>query len=107
MEEELNDQPISLNSPRNVGIDHQLAGQINNEVVVPKQSFKKGLLQPNSESSSSTPESLVKLAQASLQFGELLGVRVTGNMQAAISRITTPLKKLRKKSKQARKTAKD
>jgi len=49
----------------------------------------------------------VKLAQESLQIGELLGVRVTDNVEAAIARITTPLKKLRKKSKNSRKTAKD
>ena len=84
-----------------------MVSQAETEDIDPKPSYKKGLLQTTSESSSSTPESLVKLPQESLQIGELLGVRVTGNVEAAISRITTPLKKLRKKSKNSRKTAKD
>ena len=68
--------------------------------------LKKVLLQPNFESSSSTPESLVKLAKESLQIGELLGVRVTRNVEAAISRITTPLKKLRNKGKKSKRFTK-
>jgi len=58
----------------------------------------KDIQQASSEgtSSSSTSSSLIRLAQDSLHIRELLGVRVTGNVAAAISRITSPLKKGRK-----------
>ena len=61
--------------------------------------YKEALLHvPSSpDSSASTPESLIKLAHDSLQIGELLGVKVIGNLEAAISRITEPLKKNRSK----------
>jgi len=72
-----------------------------------KRSYKSALLQNNAESSSSTPESLVKLAKESLHIGELIGIRVTGNVEAAISRITTPLKKLRNRSKRSKRSVKD
>jgi len=39
-----------------------------------------------------TSESLVRLAHEALQIGEILGVRVIGDKQAAISKITKPLK---------------
>jgi len=106
-ETELSDQAYALGPQRSVG-EHQSADTHPNTESLPhKLSYKKILLQSNSESSSSTPESLVNLAKESLQVGELLGVRVTGSVEAAISRITTPLKQLRKKSKKARHTARD
>jgi len=49
-----------------------------------------------SVSTTETSESLVRLAHESLQIGEILGIRVIGNKQVAISRITKPLKKNRK-----------
>jgi len=36
---------------------------------------------------------MIKLAEESLQVGELLGVRVIGNKKAAVARITDHLKK--------------
>jgi len=49
----------------------------------------------------------VQLAHDSLKFGELLGVRVIGNVEAAISRIVTPLKKIRRQGKKLKKATKD
>jgi len=69
--------------------------------------FKKALIQSNSETTSSDSDSLVQLAHDSLKFGELIGVRVTGNVEAAISRIVSPLKKIRKQGKKLKKTTKD
>ena len=46
-----------------------------------------------------TSESLKRLAHESLQLGEILGVKVIGDYEAAISRITKPLKKNRSKKK--------
>jgi len=59
--------------------------------------FKKGVLQePTSTNSTEiTSESLKQLAYESLQIGELLGVKVNGDYEAAVSRITKPLKKNR------------
>jgi len=48
-----------------------------------------------------TSESLKQLAHESLQLGEILGVKVIGDYEAAISRITKPLKKNRSKKKSA------
>uniref|UniRef100_A0A7C9A347 Uncharacterized protein n=1 Tax=Opuntia streptacantha TaxID=393608 RepID=A0A7C9A347_OPUST len=48
-----------------------------------------------------TSESLKHLAHESLQLGEILGVKVIGDYEAAISRITKPLKKIRSKKKSA------
>jgi len=101
------DQSNSLGSQRCVGEHKTVDSQPNTGSLPHRPSYKKILLHSNSESSSSTPESLVKLAKESLQVGELLGVRVTGSVEAAISRITTPLKQLRKKSKKTRKTSRD
>ena len=72
-----------------------------------KNSYKEALLNVQSEASSSTSESLVELAKKSLHFGELLGLQVTGDVEAAISRITTPLKKNRKQENRSKKTAKN
>jgi len=77
--------------------------QCEQEIQSPRLSYKKALIQAPSESSTSTSESLIELAKKSLQFGELLGVRVTGDMDAAISRITTPLKKSRQQGKRSNK----
>jgi len=66
---------------------------------VRRLNYKEVLAQPNSENSSSTSESLVQLAHDSLHFGELLGIRVFGSVEAAISRITSPLKKAESKAK--------
>jgi len=65
-------------------------------------SYKKALLQSNSVDTGSTSESLIKLAHEALHIGELLGVRVTGNVEAAVSRITSPLKKSRKQGKRSK-----
>jgi len=56
---------------------------------------KKELLQePTSTNSTEiTSESLKQLAYESLQVGELLGVKVIGDYDAVVSRITKPLKK--------------
>jgi len=64
----------------------------------------KAIQQNNSEdtSSSSTSGSLIRLAQESLHIGELLGVKVIGNVAAAISRITSPLKKGRKQGRKGK-----
>ena len=72
-----------------------------NSVV--KTSYKKALLHVPSSSTStdSTSESLVKLAHESLQFGKLLGVRVTSDYKAAVSIITKPLKKIKGKGRSA------
>jgi len=70
-------------------------------------SYKEALLNDQSEASSSTSESLIELAKKSLQVGELLGLRVTGDVEAAISRITTPLKKSRKQGKRSKKNSKN
>ena len=80
--------------------------QCEQEVQSPRLSYKKALLQAQSESSTSTSESLIELAKKSLQIGELLGVRVIGDVDAAISRITTPLKKSRKQEKRSNKATK-
>ena len=64
-------------------------------------------MQSNSEPTSSDSDSLVQLAHDSLKFGELIGVRVTGNVEAAISRIVSPLKKTRKQGKRSKKATKD
>jgi len=69
--------------------------------------FKKALIQSTPETTSSDSDSLVQLAHDSLKFGELLGVRVTGNVEAAISRIVTPLKKIRRQGKKLKKATKD
>ena len=67
--------------------------------------YKEALLQGISSPASptSTLESLVKVAQDSLKIGELLGVKVIENLDAAISRITEPLKKTRAKAKDSAK----
>jgi len=53
----------------------------------------------SSNSSDSTSESLKQLAQESLKVGEILGVKVIGSYEAAIARITKPLKKARGQKK--------
>jgi len=70
-----------------------------------KFSFKEAPFHASSSSTSteSTSESLVKLAHESLKFGGLIGVRVTGDYEAAVSRITKPLKKIRGKGRRASK----
>ena len=55
----------------------------------------------SSKETGETSESLKKLAHESIQIGEILGVKVTGDYEAAISRITKPLKKNRSKEKRA------
>jgi len=47
----------------------------------------------SSSSTNETSESMVRLAQESLQVGELLGVRMIGDKKAAVARITDHLKK--------------
>jgi len=61
----------------------------------------KTLLQAttSSNSSESTSESLKQLAHESLKVGEILGVKVIGSYEAALSRITKPLKKARGQKK--------
>jgi len=80
------------------GAEHPITDRAENQ--------KKATQQANSEetrsSSNITSESLIRLAQESLHIGELLGVRVTGNVAAAISRITSPLKKGRKQGKKGK-----
>ena len=82
-------------------IEQDSANQIQqrNQEGSKKLNFREALLQSTPESSNSSSESLVQLTHESLKFGELLGVRVTGNAEAAISRIVTPLKKIRKQGK--------
>ena len=53
---------------------------------------KKGTQNTMSSSTSQTPKSLVRIAHESLQVGQLLGVRITGNRLSAITRITRSLK---------------
>ena len=80
------------------GIDHR-------KVLSTPINYKGALLQGNASPSSlaSTPSSLVKLAHESLQIGEMLGVKVIGNLDAAIARITEPLKKHRAEARRATK----
>jgi len=52
---------------------------------------------PQSNSSSKTTESMAKLALESLEVGELLGVKVIGKKEVALKRITSGLKKVRKR----------
>jgi len=92
-----------MGSQRCTGGHKSNDSQPNTDIQAQGKSYKSILLQSNSDSSNSTSESLVNLAKESLQIGELLGVRVTGSVEAAISRITTPLKNLRKESKKTRK----
>ena len=72
-----------------------------------KSVTQQAISEETSNSSNSTSESLIRLAQDSLHIGELLGVRVTGNVAAAISRITSPLKKGRKQGKKGKFVTKD
>ena len=74
---------------------------IQNDNDLAPANYKEALLQGISPPASpaSTPESLVRLAHDSLQIGELLGVKVIGNLDAAIPRITEPLKKSRAKAR--------
>ena len=75
---------------------------------VPKElNFKKALVQSNSEHTCSDSDSLVQLAHDSLKFGELIGVQVTGNVEATIARIVLPLKKSRKQGKKPNKATRD
>ena len=53
----------------------------------------------SSTESEGTTDSMIKLAEESLQVGELLGVRLVGNKKAAISRITDHLKKRKAQGK--------
>uniref|UniRef100_A0A7C9AUC6 Uncharacterized protein n=1 Tax=Opuntia streptacantha TaxID=393608 RepID=A0A7C9AUC6_OPUST len=55
----------------------------------------------SSNSTEVTSESLKQLAHKSLQFGEILGVKVIGDYEAAVSRTTKPLKKNRGKKRGA------
>jgi len=63
---------------------------------------KKALLKPSSVSTNKTSESLVRLAHESLEIEKILGVRMTRNEQAAVSRITKPLKNRKAKGESAR-----
>jgi len=74
-----------------------------NQTASKQLNFKQALSQASPTYTSSDSESLVQLAQDSLKFGELLGVRVTENVEAAISRIVSPLKKIRKQGKKTKK----
>jgi len=103
----LSEQSNPVYSPSFMNEDRAGISIDNSEDANQKRSYKIALLQNNAESSSSTPESLVKLAKESLHIGELIGIRVTGNVEAAISRITTPLKKIRKRSKKSKRSVKD
>ena len=88
-------QSIGMTSSRGiVEQDQQEEGLLN---------FKKGVLQePTSTNSTEiTSESLKQLAYESLQIEELLGVKVIGDYEAAVSRITKPLKKNRGKKRGA------
>ena len=76
--------------------EQQLAGKVGNQKEVTQQAISEDT------SSNSTSESLIRLAQESLHISELLGVRVTGNVAVAISRITSPLKKGRKQGKKGK-----
>ena len=103
----LSEQSNPVHSPKIMNVDRAVDSIDTKEDASQKRSYKSALLQNNAESSSSTPESLVKLAKESLHIGELLGIRVTGNVEAAISRITTPLKKLRNKNKKSKRSVRD
>ena len=83
--------------------DNRVSKQGQKDSNVVKASYKKALLQVPSSSTStdSTSESLVRLAHESLKIGELLGVKVTGDFEAAVSRITKPLKKIKGKGRSA------
>jgi len=91
--------------------DHKHRGSkhIQNDPTVVKPSYKKALLHVPSTptSSDSTSKSLVRLAHDSFQIGELLRVRVTGDLEAAVSRITKPLKKNKAKARGALKERED
>ena len=73
---------------------------VNGDELTPSQ---QALLQEPALSNSTevTSESLKQLAHESLQIGEILGVKVIGDYEAAISRITKPLKKNRGKKRSA------
>jgi len=81
----------------------QVTNKANNLVT-----YKQALLQepaPDTSTTSTavTSESLRQLAHESLQIGEILGVKVIGDYEAAISRITKPLKKNKGKKRSAAK----
>jgi len=56
-------------------------------------------VQDPSNTTEETSESLKQLAHESLQVGEILGIKVIGDYEAALSRITKPLKKNRSKKR--------
>ena len=102
LETDEDDLSNHINPQGTTELEGSLTGQKKNQKKknnIQKPSYKKVLLRENSVSSESTSESLIQLAQDSLKFGELIGVRVTGDVEAAISRITSPLKKSRKQAK--------
>ena len=84
---------------------HRDSNHIQKDLTLTPTNYKEALLHgPSSPASSvSTPESLVRLAHDSLQIGEILGVKVIGNLEAAVSRITEPLKKSRAKARDSSK----
>jgi len=96
---ELNNSPIIANvQPRHgfvtpSGIseqDQQVTANVDDRI-----NDKRALLQGplSSTYTEATSESLKQLAHESLQIGEILGIRVIGDYEAAVSRITKPLKK--------------
>ena len=54
---------------------------------------------PQSSNTNETTESMLRIAQESLQVGELLGVRVIGNKKVAVKRITDHLKETKAQRK--------
>ena len=76
-----------------------------------KSKYDRGVVRSDnkdaqSSSSNETTESMLKLAQESIQVGELLGVQVIGNKQAAVDKITEHLKKKKTQSKNSHKLSK-
>ena len=61
---------------------------------------------PQTSSSNDTTESMLKLAQESIQVGEMLGVRIIGNKRAAVERITDHLKIRKAQRKKSSKLSK-
>jgi len=104
VEKGLSDQAKSLRAEGSKGQNIDIENSLSFGSSPQRPSYKNILLHSNSESPKSTPESLVKLAKEALQVGELLGARVTGSVEAAISRITTPLKQVRKQNKKIRRS---
>jgi len=85
-----NEHITSINSQSEDEPKQRRVNQLKESAV--RSNTKRFPQQQLSNSTTEISESLVRLAKESLHIGEILGVRVIGDEQAAISKITKPLK---------------